>query len=233
MNDEPKRNPCEGNACGPYSQCRVINGQSTCACLPEYIGVPPNCRPECILNADCDPSKACSNNRCIDPCQPGTCAITARCQVINHSAICSCPPSYTGDPLIRCIKKTVEPNIYRDPNPRPCIPTPCGPYSECREINKQAVCSCVQNYIGTPPLCRPECTSNSECAFSSSCINFRCVDPCAVENICGSHTNCKVYNHHVSCFCEPQFTGDPFTGCIPIPSTFQANHFKLKLMIAS
>jgi len=32
-----------------------------------------------------------------------------------------------------------------------------GPFSECKEINGVAACSCQTGYIGAPPSCRPEC----------------------------------------------------------------------------
>lgn len=78
-----------------------MNDQAVCSCMPNYINSPPNCRPECVLNSECDSMKACVNQKCIDPC-PGTCGLSAKCTVINHSPICSCPSGYTGDPFTRC-----------------------------------------------------------------------------------------------------------------------------------
>jgi len=66
-----------------------------------YTGVPPLCRPECITSSDCRQNQACSNQKCIDPC-PGTCGINAKCQVISHNPICSCPPGYTGNAFMNC-----------------------------------------------------------------------------------------------------------------------------------
>lgn len=94
-------NPCHPSPCGPNSQCREINGQAVCSCLPEYRGSPPGCRPECVTSSECPSDKSCANQKCIDPC-PGTCGVGATCRVINHSPICSCPSGYTGNPLTRC-----------------------------------------------------------------------------------------------------------------------------------
>lgn len=80
------------------------------------------------------------------------------------------------------------------------------------------VCSCVQNYIGRPPLCRPECTSNAECPSVQACINDRCRDPC--PGACGSSATCSVVNHRPMCRCLPEYIGDPFTGCSPKPVVF-------------
>lgn len=83
-----------------------------CSCQREFIGSPPNCRPECIVSSDCAQNLACQNQKCIDPC-PGTCGAEARCQVINHYAACSCPNGYTGDPFNKCLKlETCKHNVY-------------------------------------------------------------------------------------------------------------------------
>lgn len=94
-------NPCSPSPCGPNSQCREVNEQAVCSCLPNYIGSPPDCRPECVVSSECSPDKACVNQKCTDPC-PGTCGLSSVCNVINHSPICSCKPSFTGDPFTRC-----------------------------------------------------------------------------------------------------------------------------------
>lgn len=95
------RDPCQPSPCGPNSQCRVSNGQSICSCLPEYNGSPPNCRPECVVSAECPVDKICKNQKCISPC-PGPCGSNTDCRVINHSPICTCQNRYTGDPFSRC-----------------------------------------------------------------------------------------------------------------------------------
>lgn len=97
----------------------------------------------------------------------------------------------------------------------PCIPSPCGPYSQCREINLQAVCSCLENYIGSPPHCHPECVVSSECPLDKACVNQKCVDPC--PGVCGQNARCNVRNHSPICTCSSGFTGDPFVQCHLIP----------------
>lgn len=98
------------------------------------------------------------------------------------------------------------------PSKNPCIPSPCGPYSQCRVINNHAVCSCQNNYIGTPPACRPECMVSSECAQDKACVNQKCVDPC--PGTCGLNARCQVVNHNPICSCSPGYTGDPFVRCL-------------------
>lgn len=96
----------------------------------------------------------------------------------------------------------------------PCNPSPCGPNSQCRQNNMQAVCSCVSGYIGAPPTCRPECVLSSDCPLNEACTNQRCRDPC--PGSCGINAVCAVVNHNPVCSCRDRMTGDPFTTCYPM-----------------
>lgn len=113
-------------------------------------------------------------------------------------------------------KKNIERPVYIEPERPKCVPNPCGPYSQCREIGTTAVCSCLPDYIGRAPNCRPECTSNQECPANLACINERCKDPC--PGSCGNSAYCSVVMHSPVCSCDNGFTGDPFSGCYPVPS---------------
>ena len=111
-----------------------MNGHEACSCVPGYIGPPPNCRPECVINSECPPNKACIQQKCGDPCI-GACGINAKCDVANHNAICSCPYDYIGDPFSQCLPKPppVEP-VETDP----CYPDPCGQNAQCEERGQSA-----------------------------------------------------------------------------------------------
>ena len=200
-------NPCQPSNCGPYSQCRVANGVAICSCLPNYIGTPPSCRPECQTSSECSQNEACINQRCLNPC-PGSCSSTAKCQVINHAPICACPSGQTGNPFIRCYNEVLQ-DTPLDTNP--CQPSPCGPYSQCRNINDQASCSCLPNMIGHPPNCRPECLTNNDCSAKHSCMNQKCIDPCI--GACSINAECRVVGHIPMCHCRDGFIGDPFSEC--------------------
>ena len=93
--------PCAPSPCGPNSLCQEAGNNAVCSCRPGYFGSPPDCRPECVSNAECSPQKACINQKCEDPC-PGTCGQNAECRIINHNPICSCTAGYTGDAYSRC-----------------------------------------------------------------------------------------------------------------------------------
>ena len=95
------QNPCEPSPCGPNAECRVVNDAPSCSCSPEFIGAPPNCRPECVSNSECPSQFACINQKCRDPC-PGSCGANAECRVVSHTPMCVCPSEYTGDPFTQC-----------------------------------------------------------------------------------------------------------------------------------
>lgn len=110
IREDPLTDPCRPSPCGLNAQCRKVNNVAICSCLPNAIGSPPNCRPECVVDADCMLDKSCLSQKCRDPCL-GTCGLDARCQVVNHSPICSCKNGFTGDPFIRCIFREEESKI--------------------------------------------------------------------------------------------------------------------------
>lgn len=98
-----------------------------------------------------------------------------------------------------------------------CVPTPCGPNSDCQERGDSFACTCLPGYIGVPPNCRPECTINPECPPHQACMQQKCRDPC--RGICGVNAQCTVVNHHASCSCLDSYSGDPFSQCSPIINT--------------
>ena len=205
--------PCDPNPCGQYSDSREQNGACVCSCLPDYIGDPPNCRPECLVNAECSQNLACIDQKCKTPCAPGICGLNAECTGVNHNAICSCLPGYQGAPdaFIRC-DRIPEPIVEEID---PCNPDPCGRYATCRDQNGYADCRCLPGYFGSPPNCRPECTINADCPSTLNCREYKCTDPCV--GICGQNAECFVQNHNVICKCLTGYIGDPFSLCTKKP----------------
>ena len=222
-----EEDPCNPNPCGPNSNPpRNLGDRCQCTCLPGMIGSPPNCRPECTINADCPLDKACINRKCQDPC-PGLCGLNANCEVRNHIPICICIRGYIGDPFSQCykpsskglsieIKKVIKTNILATPRPveiiQPCNPSPCGTNAECSEQRGAASCRCILDYIGNPYVeCKPECTVNAECPNDKACVNNHCKDPC--PGVCGIHASCHVTNHIPQCTCDPGYSGNAFISC--------------------
>lgn len=115
-------------------------------------------------------------------------------------------------PILLPKQYTVDTPIQ--PSGNPCVPNPCGPNSKCIEVGDTPACSCLPNFIGRPPTCRPECSSSSDCPANLACVNQKCSDPCV--GACGIHTTCTVIKHNPVCQCYAGYTGDPFSSCIEI-----------------
>lgn len=200
--------PCIPSPCGPHSVCKDLSGVPSCSCLPEFVGSPPYCKPECTSNSECSPNLACINQKCKNPCI-GACGVNAECRTVSHSPMCFCAQGYTGDAFSSCTLITYD--VVQE-STHPCQPSPCGPNAICKEQNKAGSCSCLQDYIGNPyEGCRPECVVNTDCAPNKACIRNKCQDPC--PGTCAPLSNCVVVNHLPSCTCPIGYTGDPFHQC--------------------
>ena len=98
-----RTDPCRQSPCGLNALCTSRNGLASCTCREDYFGDPYlACRPECSVNQDCPPTKACQNLHCLDPCPGAGCGSNAQCKVINHIPTCTCPEGYQGEPFSSC-----------------------------------------------------------------------------------------------------------------------------------
>lgn len=102
-------------------------------------------------------------------------------------------------------------SVKDEPRQNPCIPSPCGPNSQCTAIDDRASCSCIPGMFGAPPNCRPECTINQDCPSNRACFKQRCKDPCVGS--CGFNAECTVQSHQPICKCFDGYEGDPYSGC--------------------
>lgn len=98
-----------------------------------------------------------------------------------------------------------------EPRQNPCVPSPCGPNSQCRSQNERAMCVCLAGMFGAPPNCRPECDIHQDCPSNRACVQQRCEDPCVGS--CGFNALCNVHNHQPICTCFDSYEGDPYSGC--------------------
>lgn len=185
--------------------------------------------PECIINQDCPRDKACYSQKCRDPCRDA-CGVNALCQVINHKAICSCPPNFFGSPEVQCrLQEEIKPKVectqdsectndkacINNQCVNPCTRNVCGQNAECRPQLHRAVCTCNNGFTGNAQSVCFEigCRSDSECAPIQACVNRECIDPCSYTS-CGINAYCKVdRDHRARCYCLDNFRGDPFIRC--------------------
>ena len=94
--------PCSPSPCGDQ-ECHVFGSQVAMCnpCSGPHAYNNPRCRPECLAHSDCPFNLACLGQVCQDPC-PGSCGVNARCQVVQHNPVCSCPNGFTGNPFEHC-----------------------------------------------------------------------------------------------------------------------------------
>lgn len=170
------KDPCNPNPCGVNTICKVSRKKASCSCMPSFLGNPKEgCHAECVLNSDCPKTKACVNQKCVEPCTTATCGINAECSVHEHTPICHCISGYTGDAFLQCSKIS-----ERDYPVDPCSPSPCSPGVPCIAHSQDIVIcdECAGPDAIHNPRCRRECLSNSDCPFDKSCLNQKCLDPC-------------------------------------------------------
>lgn len=205
------------------------------------MGSPPGCRPECVVSSECSYDKACVNQKCVDPCpgvcgSNAECRVNNHSPICSCShgytgnAFTRCypipeqPRKHPSSHFVLTHKtreqfSDVTPSQHstilapkeHDVPANPCVPSPCGPFSQCHAYTGGHTCSCLTNYFGSAPNCRPECTINAECSSNRACMNQRCGDPC--PGACGLYAVCNVINHSPVCTCQPGYVGDPFTQC--------------------
>ena len=103
------KQPCNPSPCGINAVCTETGSETaSCSCIRDYTGNPYiECKPECVVNAECARHLACVNQHCVDPC-PGVCGVHATCSVQNHFPVCRCDPGYEGDAFVACRQITTR-----------------------------------------------------------------------------------------------------------------------------
>lgn len=93
----------------------------------------------------------------------------------------------------------------------PCDPSPCGPVGQCTRFGSTPICSCGKWNLGDGrQLCDFDCTENSNCTTSQTCVDYQCK---SCSEICGDGAQCKTTMHLPVCACKPGETGDPMVKC--------------------
>lgn len=134
-------------------------------------------------------SDVCLNGQCLYPCDVReACGINAECKVKSHIKQCSCPPGFTGNSEVECVRcKCVKCNFsifiirtifrhtfYKITNPSLlAVPVSCLASGDCNQGN-----TCREN------VCLPICTIDDECALNEKCIRGNCLLTCRLDNDC-------------------------------------------------
>ncbi|PNF25788.1 hypothetical protein B7P43_G12126 [Cryptotermes secundus] len=262
-NGVPKcKDVCENAICGPNAECVANDHASACVCRSGYEGspndihvgcrpkpvpcaantdCPPNtycygdiCRPSCQSNEECSLAEMCLQGQCNSPCdEHSACGMNAECRVISHNKQCSCPPGFTGNQDVECVRIPVscessldcsEGNTCRD---NMCLPVcqgdqECAFNEKCLKGNCILTCrvdnDCFLGHICLHNMCIYGCHSEDDCSASESCRDNRCVNPCS-DSPCGPNAVCTVSNQRASCSCRSGFVPNPIAkvACVRVP----------------
>ena len=154
---------------------------------------------ECYSDDDCGYTEVCYQGSCADACQITKCGANARCEASFHSARCSCPDGYTGNPQIAC--------------------TRCKYHPIARNVNTFCLMLTNEKFflvgLPVPPEVPVGCASDDDCPEYTACRNRKCINPCALDKPCAPSAICKVVNHNPVCTCPNGFIGSPYTRCSP------------------
>lgn len=234
---------CESGAhdCDVNAVCKTTQNGFTCTCEDGYQGDGKSCEDidECTESLDnCHEYAECDNTppgsftcTCEEGyegngivCEPATCAGFA-CGDNAHcndegGLHCVCDPGFEGDPNAGCT------------NIDDCDPSPCQNGGTCTDEVEGFTCACPDEWAGKT------CETNvDECETGAHNCDQLCSDrdggfDCGCESgwtlnadghncapsscdtfpACGANAHC-VNDGELRCVCDPDYEGDPDTGC--------------------
>lgn len=201
---------CDPSPCGANSVCRTIQDKvASCACLPGYIGSPPDCR----QSEDQYAGHIADQN--LQSCNSKKCEQNAECYLDTYGhAACRCKQGYMiTSPVIglcfQCGSKfDCDSNKICNDQSECADPCPgvCGQNDDCYVYNHKASCR--------PKGSQSKCASDNDCSSREACDGYKCVNPCL--DLCDNErADCQVENHKPNCTCKPGFYGSPYRFCSP------------------
>lgn len=153
------RHPCEALACGPNSNCMIVNNEAKCLCAPGFVG-------------SADRLGGCVDD---DECKrtPSVCPAGSVCLNTPGSFTCQCPHGISGDPYSGgCTRSDIV---------LTCDEThPCSKDENCivDSYNGKNVCVCRLGFTRDPVTSKcvdiDECiaTDRPACGMNSVCKNL-------------------------------------------------------------
>lgn len=263
-NGVPKcRSACQTKTCGPNADCAAANHKGQCACRDGYEGNPIDirvgcrpkpiscttssecptntycygdiCRPTCQSDNECALGEQCLQGQCLNPCeQRGACGMNAECRIISHIKQCSCPPGFTGNQAVECVRIPVSCTSNADCSDLTtcrdhiCLPecqsdNECAFNEKCLKGNCILTCrvdnDCFLGHICLHNMCLFGCHGDEDCSASETCRDNLCVNPC-LDSPCGPNALCQVSNQRASCSCGTGFVPNPTAkiACVRAPA---------------
>ena len=103
----------------------------------------------CLSDRNCKSGERCESGQCKSWCsQRNACGVNALCDASNHKKKCSCPPDFTGNPEVECVR----------------VPSTCVADSTCPGGMR-----CHEG------ICMLKCTGDNRCAHNERCHGGKCM----------------------------------------------------------
>ena len=209
--DKVCTNICYG-ACGPNTECAVVNRQAQCQCLPGFIPSPLDSRTcirdskECRSDADC-PGSTCHKGQCRYACRnPSDCLIGEQCTdsmcMISCISSQQCPQNQVCSSGICTLGCRSNENC---PSSEVCInfqcinpcskEGACGPNALCSLSGKEVQCSCPEGFAGVPTPQQgcvriPNRCPDGKCQANHVCHGNLCHHKCSINSDCARGEKC-------------------------------------------
>ncbi|XP_015113339.1 nidogen-2 isoform X5 [Diachasma alloeum] len=205
---------CDDTRCGEYEECRMINEQPVCSCVPGFVKSDQGCFPAedpCNLANNCSPQGECTYDH------------------QKQSHVCLCLPGFVGDGY----------NCYAEQSPEPnCANGVCWCPPEWEVRDNACVRSQSQNLGSSTSgphrdhACsdHSECGQNEICSYNPSKSRYECTcnpgfdmvnGQCAVADCSTNPSQCHVNAQCITtigegykCVCMPGFHGDGINQCV-------------------
>lgn len=227
-------NPCTGGICVIDSECHVQKHRAVCTCQDGFTGnAQLGCyKIGCRSDSECQPTEACVNRECTDPCKITHCGVNAICKAdYNHKARCHCLENYKGNPLINCERPECTRNEHCPYNlaceKERCVdPCKCASSAQCVVNNHVPTCRCPPGFGGNPKLsCEIEpikqlgCQMDADCPSKLACFSGSCKNPCYETKPCAENAECSVVDslphRTMICKCHEGYRGEAEKECKP------------------
>jgi hypothetical protein len=143
----------------------------------------------CQSDEECSLTEKCLQGQCNTPCdQRYACGMNAECRVFSHNKQCSCPPGFTGNQDVECMRSkycigylTLLQNIsYSSMQNIYIIFILC--YSISVPVSCKSDLDCSEGNTCRDNMCLPVCHTDQECAFNEKCLKGNCI--CKYSNMC-------------------------------------------------
>lgn len=104
--------------------------------------------------------------------------MNAECKAVNHFKQCSCPPGFTGNEEVECVRSMY---YFNELFSQICV---IMFFSHLAPVSCTSNNDCTSGLLCQDKICVPRCSVDNECAYNEKCLKGTCVLTCRVDNDC-------------------------------------------------